>query len=573
MPYEEYLTTPEWLATRKHILKRDNYQCQGCHAKNVLFHVHHYTYERLGCEEDADLVTLCEACHDELHRRLADLPKIPFLHKCAIGLGAATIGTIGIEGFLQAPLPAEIGVLLGAILLAKNSPQIYARLKEMVPPEVLAWLGNAPEASRDGKPTFLDIWFARTPKPAHISAPEEDVYTIIANMPDVRPDEDDEDQDEDDVEDFEGEDDLITVAFAGQKQIHVFSDLLKTGWRPTFDQIYMGTDKNGNHLFVPVTKLWHIALAGATGYGKSSLMRLLMAQLCYLKLSIVLLNPHYMIYDFNHKEDWTPYTPYLKRDPMECKKIANIEIMLRWMADDLLERRKERASRGESAGKPFFFILDEFPDIKAEIKDAPTLIGKLLRQGRKYGIYLIVASQNYDVKTLGVEGEGGVRKCFRTIFYVGGDPVSVRELLNKKVSDIPENDLGQGTIMLRCASIQDPIVASVPYLDNESLYILLGPTTYVKPVQEVQTDELEEHAADLSAKHIEIVDEPTIKPNIPDKRLKSEDLHIDTLIQAWNAGINTVSKIESFFRMSHGEAYKGYKRVKAQRGEPVEEQE
>lgn len=35
----------------------------------------------------------------------------------------------------------------------------------------------------------------------------------------------------------------------------------------------------------------------------------------------------------------------------------------------------------------------------------------------------------------GVEGEGGVRKCFRTIFYVGWDPVSVKELLNKKVTE------------------------------------------------------------------------------------------------------------------------------------------
>jgi len=60
MPYEEYLKTPEWLVTRKRILKRANYQCQKCNATNVLFNVHHYTYERLGCEEDDDLVTLCE---------------------------------------------------------------------------------------------------------------------------------------------------------------------------------------------------------------------------------------------------------------------------------------------------------------------------------------------------------------------------------------------------------------------------------------------------------------------------------------------------------------------------------
>jgi len=151
MPYEEYLMTPEWLATRKRILKRDHYQCQGCKALEVLLHVHHYTYVRLGQELDEDLVTLCEVCHDELHRLMADPPRLSFLQRCGIGLGAATIGTIGIEGFLQAPLPAEIGVLVGAFLLARNSPQIYGYLKHMLPAEVLAWLGNAPEKQKSGK--------------------------------------------------------------------------------------------------------------------------------------------------------------------------------------------------------------------------------------------------------------------------------------------------------------------------------------------------------------------------------------------------------------------------------------
>src|SRR5436305_8129525 len=104
MPYEEYLLTAEWQVTRKRILERDHYQCQGCFAKNVVLNVHHYTYERLGCEEDGDLVTLCVFCHEELHRLLADPPNLPFLHRCGIALGVATLGTIGIEGFLQAPL-------------------------------------------------------------------------------------------------------------------------------------------------------------------------------------------------------------------------------------------------------------------------------------------------------------------------------------------------------------------------------------------------------------------------------------------------------------------------------------
>lgn len=169
MPYEEYLKTPEWKETRKRILKRDNHVCQGCHATSV-FTIHHYTHEHQGHEDDNDLVTLCGPCQEQLLRKMAQLPTIPFLHRIGVGVGVATVGTIGIEGFLQAPLPAEIGVLIGAFLVAKNSPALYAKLKEMLPPEVMAWLGSAP---KEGKRSTLDIWLGRQPKKIVDANPNE----------------------------------------------------------------------------------------------------------------------------------------------------------------------------------------------------------------------------------------------------------------------------------------------------------------------------------------------------------------------------------------------------------------
>jgi len=566
LPYAEYLKTPEWLVTRKRILQRDHYTCQGCQAQKVLLHVHHYTYARLGCEDDEDLVTLCEVCHDELHRQLAEVPKLSFVQMAGIGLGVATVGTIGIEGFLQAPLPAEIGVLIAAILVAKNSPAMYAKLKQSLPSGAMKWLGTPPSEREPGELTWVDRWVLN--KHRQLDLPSDEEVEAMARRIAAEELQRNESRDEDDRLSFgdEYEDDEIVFSFEKHKGVRVFSDLLKTGWRPSMEQIYIGTDMNGNHLFVPVRSLWHIALAGATGYGKSSLMRLVMAQLCSLRLPIVLLNPHYMIYDRDHQEDWTPYTPYLKRDPMECKDMAYIETVLRWMVGDLLEKRKQRAARGESPGRPFFFVLDEFPDIKAEIKDAPTLVGKLLRQGRKYGIYLIVASQDYSVKTLGVEGEGGIRKCFRTIFYVGGDPVSVKELLNKKVSEIPENDLGQGTIMLKCATINDPIMVHVPYLDNESLYLLLGPTTYVPPVaKEEPVNELEGSNISPTGPEKTTNDLPVtaIIPNIAvpevvkrDTRRKAEDIDLNVAVALWNSGFNSRAKLARALDIAENQADK-----------------
>lgn len=64
--YSEYIKSKEWQETRQRIFKRDNYKCQKCGtAKNLS--VHHITYENLGEEKDADLVTLCESCHGDIH--------------------------------------------------------------------------------------------------------------------------------------------------------------------------------------------------------------------------------------------------------------------------------------------------------------------------------------------------------------------------------------------------------------------------------------------------------------------------------------------------------------------------
>jgi hypothetical protein len=490
------------------------------------------------------------------------------------------VAVCGLDAALHAPLPLAIAGLVGAYYLTRKSPTLYEAMREHLPLPALANKERAP-----GQWSLIDRLLDRhmqVPPQWDEDDPERTAHYLRQNGVDEKlitdllgnsNNEEDDPEDEDDLlsfgvdDDDDDDDDLITLPTDQPKGMRVFSDLLKTGWRPSMEQIYVGTDTRGRHLFVPVASLWHVALAGATGFGKSSLMRLLMVQLCYLKLPIVLLNPHYMIYDLDHQEDWTPYTPYLKRDPMVCKKPAYIQTMLRWMAHDLLEMRKERASRGESAGKPFFFILDEYPDIKAEIKDAPTLVGKLLRQGRKYGIYLIVASQDYSVKTLGVEGEGSLRKCFRTAFYVGGDPVSVRELLNKAVKDIPENELGQGTIMLKCATINEPIVVHIPYLDNKSLYLLLGPTTYVEPgAKEVHTDELEEGTnntsredtqkpdADEYAKNEAMLKNATALPALPQKERKAEDIDISYAVKVWNALMPSIKDMEQIFGLNNHQA-------------------
>lgn len=64
--YDEY-------NVRQYVLKRDNYTCQCCSAhttakKAVKLHVHHLESRKVGGNAPSNLITLCTACHDNLHK-------------------------------------------------------------------------------------------------------------------------------------------------------------------------------------------------------------------------------------------------------------------------------------------------------------------------------------------------------------------------------------------------------------------------------------------------------------------------------------------------------------------------
>ena len=64
--YKEYLNTKRWkdLAQKRKALVGN--RCQLCNETGIL-HLHHRTYENLGCEKDEDLIVLCAKCHFSFH--------------------------------------------------------------------------------------------------------------------------------------------------------------------------------------------------------------------------------------------------------------------------------------------------------------------------------------------------------------------------------------------------------------------------------------------------------------------------------------------------------------------------
>lgn len=301
------------------------------------------------------------------------------------------------------------------------------------------------------------------------------------------------------------EEDIKTVP-SRKSDVFRFSELLASGFVPSVRKIFVGRTMDGKDIFISAEDLCHVALAGKTGGGKGSLMRLLMVQLCYIGTKVLLLNPHYMRWvrakdgkEFD--EDWTPFEgnhprtgkPYLTKSPLDCADYPPIGERLEWAVKRLLQERKIEGREGDKLFKPYFIVLDEWPSVVDEIKTAPGHLAKLLREGRKYGVFVIVASQDFQVKTIGMEG-GSVRKCLLTTYYTGGDSTTARELLNEPGLTVNENELGKGVVYLKCVGTKNkPVLVRVPFVDNESVYRLLGPSTFKKatkmPVVPVQEDE------------------------------------------------------------------------------------
>ena len=65
--YEEYLASSEWKARRLLIISQHHGQCAICGEPSANV-VHHNSYKRRGKENIQDLVLLCEACHNFVHK-------------------------------------------------------------------------------------------------------------------------------------------------------------------------------------------------------------------------------------------------------------------------------------------------------------------------------------------------------------------------------------------------------------------------------------------------------------------------------------------------------------------------
>lgn len=64
--YDRYMNSRHWTMRKRAYFSTHPKKCVVCNG-NTKIHLHHMSYERLGCELDSDLVALCELHHAGAH--------------------------------------------------------------------------------------------------------------------------------------------------------------------------------------------------------------------------------------------------------------------------------------------------------------------------------------------------------------------------------------------------------------------------------------------------------------------------------------------------------------------------
>jgi hypothetical protein len=157
---------------------------------------------------------------------------------------------------------------------------------------------------------------------------------------------------------------------------------------------------------IPLPKLdiGHVLIVGETGAGKSTTMRALLAH----RQQAVVLDPH------AGPDDW-PGMQVLGGG----RNFTQISEFMDWMVDELSNRAEMRRN-GQTAFPPLTVATDEMPAIANELgRDVYANWQRWMREGRKFGLYIVVSTQSTRVKTMGIEGEGDVLDNFTGIVYLG----------------------------------------------------------------------------------------------------------------------------------------------------------
>jgi len=166
----------------------------------------------------------------------------------------------------------------------------------------------------------------------------------------------------------------------------------------------VAVEEDRTPIALPQIRHGHALVAGETGSGKSTAMRAVLAP----RPNVVVLDPH------SSGSDWGA-----ARVVGGGRDFNAIREYMSQMERMLAGRYEERAG-GRMEFDSHTVAVDEMPAIVAEIgRDIEGIWRSWLREGRKVGLYLVLATQSTRVRTLGIEGERDLLENFGVVLVLG----------------------------------------------------------------------------------------------------------------------------------------------------------
>ncbi len=289
----------------------------------------------------------------------------------------------------------------------------------------------------------------------------------------------------------------IELDYDGLLIIRVYDKPLPTqiNWDNTFLKpgtwsAPIGITRNGiiiNHDF---DKDKHLIIAGATGFGKSAILKLITTVLIAqqpenVELSLIDLKGGSAFHRFKDCKQ----VKYYSRDPKSAQEVLeSIQIDMNESFEAVVDKGYEDVKEAKLK-KRHFIIIDEAADLSDD-KDSMEIVTDIARRGRSAGYYLIFCTQYPTAQVIPSQTK---RNVIARLCYVVDSDTASRVVLDEggadKLPDIPGRGIYKNNV--KRYTVQSP------YISNEEIRNIILPHIIKKEVKDDKNKIIAERRSDI----------------------------------------------------------------------------
>jgi hypothetical protein len=272
----------------------------------------------------------------------------------------------------------------------------------------------------------------------------------------------------------------IDIDFDGMLRIKVYDRPMEDEIKWTDEMLNPGTwavcigyDRAGKPIYHDFDKAKHLLIAGATGYGKSVALKLIVTSLIlqmsdHAELSLIDLKGGSAFHRFKDCRQVKHYG----RNPSEGEeKLKEIQEEMNDSFEKVVDQGFEDVKEA-GIKKRHFIVIDEAADL-ADNQTAMDIVTDIARRGRSAGYFLIFATQYPTAQVIPSQTK---RNIIARLSYVLDTDTASRVVLDEggaeSLPDIPGRGIYKN---LRKTVIQ------TPFISNEQIKDRIGPHINIRP--------------------------------------------------------------------------------------------